>query len=306
VTSVWCVFLLVPVLSFPAFAAALRVDIRDSEVWLIGAGHERQITDDGNRKHGARLSPSAKRIAYVQQCDPQRRDCNAGIVVVDTEGSRIRSFPPSEHCGGAFWVAWTAEDRLAAVCHINPSLNAYIETDIRTGKTIRDLLGYGFTPSPDGSLVAYVGWIPHFAPPYAQSNYLQVERRTVYPLPPGVSPIEREGLVEPPPVVRVDGPTYRGIHQFLPGLSWSPDSRWIALIDCTYDWTPGKPGSLSRTDGEESERSCNVAVVSTGGQSALFPLAEARGELREATLAWTSARSLRLDVNGGTRDFVLP
>ena len=80
VTSVWCVFLLVPVLSFPAFAAALRVDIRDSEVWLIGAGHERQITDDGNRKHGARLSPSAKRIAYVQQCDPQRRDCNAGIV----------------------------------------------------------------------------------------------------------------------------------------------------------------------------------------------------------------------------------
>ena len=31
---------------------------------------------------------------------------------------------------------------IAAECHINPSLSEYVETDLSTGQSIRDLLGY--------------------------------------------------------------------------------------------------------------------------------------------------------------------
>jgi hypothetical protein len=123
-----------------------------------------------------------------------------------------------------------------------PSLDQYIETDISTGRKTRELLGHDFTPSPDGKLVAHVGWIVHFAPPYAQSNYLQVEHRTIYPLPAGMRRVEQVGLTEPPKVVRQEGQIYRGIHGFQHGLSGSPDSQRIALIDCTYGWTPNREG----------------------------------------------------------------
>jgi hypothetical protein len=54
---------------------------------------------------------------------------------------------------------------------------------------------------------------------------------------------------------------YVGIHDFQEGLHWSPDSRRIALIDCTYDWTPNHPATLVASDGRESGRRCSLAVV---------------------------------------------
>jgi len=85
-----------------------------------------------------------------------------------------------------------------------------------------------------------VGWIPHFAPPFAQSSYLQIENTTIYPLSRGKHPVAR---ADPPDVVRNEGLTYSGIHDFRSGLTWSPDSRRIALIDCTYDWTAVDPSA---------------------------------------------------------------
>lgn len=73
-------------------------------------------------------------------------------------------------------------------------MSEYIETDITTQKVTRDLLGYQFTRSPDGSSVAHVGWIIHFAQPYAQSNYLQIDHTLIYPLPKGTRPVVLKGL----------------------------------------------------------------------------------------------------------------
>src|SRR5256884_252498 len=73
-------------------------------------------------------------------------------------------------------------------------MSEYVEIDLSTGQTVRDLVGYNFTVSPNGKEVAHVGWIPHFAPPYAKSEYLQIDHTTIYPLPKGMSPVEQEGL----------------------------------------------------------------------------------------------------------------
>ena len=56
----------------------------------------------------------------------------------------------------------------------------------------------------------------HFAPPYATSNCLDIERTVVYPLPEGMSPFERPEFKEPPTVVRLEGKTFYGIHEFKP------------------------------------------------------------------------------------------
>jgi len=296
----------VPLFVFLTFAGTSEVEIRYSEVWLIGEGRDRAITHDGKEKHSAAISPSATRIAYVEGCDPGE-DCMPSIVVVDLQGRRVRSYQPNERCGSIQFVGWSGAELIAAECHVNPSLSRYIETDISSGATTRELLGYDFTPSPDGRMVAHVGWMIHFAPPYAQSNYLQIEHTTIYPLPLGVGPVEQIGLTRPPSVVSTDGVAYRGIHEFLHGLHWSPDSQRIALIDCTYDWTPNSPSALSRAAGIESGRSCQVAVVSTDGQVTLLPLSDLLpAKAGKAHLSWTGVRQLLLDVNGLTRTISVP
>jgi hypothetical protein len=99
------------------------------------------------------------------------------------------------------------------------------------------------------------------------------------PLPRGMRPVEQIDFAMAPDVVRKVGRTYYGIHDFQPEMLWSPDSRYIALIDCTYNWTPNHPASLSAGDGKESGRQCSVRVVSTGGHVALtVPLRQASYE----------------------------
>jgi hypothetical protein len=159
-------------------AANLRVEIRNSEVWLIRNGVAKQLTNDQKAKLQAILSPSQDRVAYYNQC-PRDEHCTPSIVILDLEGKSVRSFEPRGEaqggaCGSIFYIWWTEPGMIAADCHINPSLSEYVETDLLTGKTTRDLLGYWFKPSADGRRVAHVGWIPHFAPPFAHSNYLQL------------------------------------------------------------------------------------------------------------------------------------
>lgn len=301
---------LVPAL---AWTAQVQIQVRGSEVWVSRDGHEAQLTHDGKSKLQAILSPSQKRVAYYETC-PQAERCTPAVVIIDLEGHRIVSFqpkhqavPPVEPCSSILSIAWVGNNAVAAECHINPSLSEYVETDISTGQTTRDLLGYDFTSSPDGKQVAHVGWIVHFGPPYAQSNYLQVDHTTVYPLPKGRGPVEQKGLTEPPKVVHQQGLTYSGIHEFLPGLFWSPDSQHIALIDCTYDWTANRPGSLSAGDGVASNRRCSLAVVARGGQAALHPLTDVPfADLRGMQLLWISPRQLSLCAHNVTKTITVP
>jgi hypothetical protein len=291
-----------------ALAGAPEIEIRDSEVWLIRDGQAKQLTHDGKSKLQAVLSQALDRVAYYEQC-PQAERCTPSIVILDLEGRRVASFqpkhqaiPPAVPCASVLFIAWVQPNAIAAECHINPSLSEYIETDFSTGKTTRDLLGYDFTPSPDSKKIAHVGWIVHFAPPYAQSNYLQVENRTIYPLPKGTQPIEQKLSEGPPGVVSQRGLTYSGIHEFAPGLAWSPDAERIALIDCTYDWTANQAGSLSAGDGKESNRQCSLAAVSIHGKFVLQALPDlAPRDLFQARLAWVNPHRISLTTNKGTK-----
>jgi hypothetical protein len=282
-----------------AHAASLSVEIRNSEVWLIEEGKAKQLTHDGKAKEDAILSPSEGRIAYFDEC-PETEHCTPDVVILDLEGHRLKSFQPQmgmdqpeSACGAIISITWEGDLAIAAECHLNPSLSEYIETELSSGRRRRDLLGYDFTPSPDGGLVAHVGAYPHFAPPYAQSNYLQLDDTRVYPLPKDTEPVE------------VDG-TYTGIHEFGPGFYWSPDSRRIAFIDCTYKWTPNSPGSLSAGEGRESGRKCALAVVETDGRAKLFPLADVPPrELNESHIAWAGPHKVSLAINGSTTSYAI-
>jgi hypothetical protein len=291
------------ILAATVWAGTLEVEVRDSEVWLIRDGQARQLTHDGKAKLQAELSPSQDRVAYYEQC-PQAEQCMPTVVILDLEGRRTGAFAPKGHvpCASILSIAWTGRNRVAAECHINPSLSDYIETDISDGRTTRHLSGYDFTVSPDGKQVAHVGWIIHFAPRWAQSNYLQVENTTVYPLPKGVKPTEQKELEGPPQVVRHSGATYYGIHDFHPGLAWSPDSRHIALLDCTFDLTVPVAGALDQA-GVESNRRCAVAAVAAGGQLTLYPVSS---DLRQARLSWEGPHQLWLEANGERRSFRIP
>ncbi len=296
-----------------AVSSPIQVEVRGSEIWLIRDGHATQLTHDGRSKSQALLSPSRDRILYYEVC-PIAENCIPTIIILNLEGHRAASFqpmhhavPPVEPCGSINSVAWAGDQAVAADCHINSSLSEYIKTDLETGQVTLDLLGYGFAPSPDGKQVAHIGWYPHFAPPWAQSNYLQVDHATIYPLPEGMGAGERKNLTGTPEVVRVKGPKYSGIHGFLPGLHWSPDGQRIALIDCTYDWTAKMVGRRETEDGDASNRRCFVAAVSLNGDAVTFPLAEPGApDPVGVQPTWEGPRRLSFLTDTGTRTVTVP
>ena len=213
------------------------------------------------------------------------------------------SEPSQPPCDDLSILGWANDRTIASQCHINPSLEEYFESDVVSGKTIRDLLGFDFTRSPDGKQIAHTGWIIHFAPPYAQNYYLQLDHAIVYPLPPGTKPVMLKNGEPPPSVVRRQGSTYSGIHEFPSEFYWAPDSRHIAFIDCLYSWTANRPESQSAADGRESDRHCSVVVVSPAGRFAELPLTVSPDR---AKLSWTSAHELSVQTNGLTRTMRLP
>lgn len=291
-------------------AGTPQVELRDSEVWLVAEAQSKQLTHDGKSKSYAALNPSRTRVAYTELY-PGAEHCRPSVVILDLDGRRVRAFHPKSKdeppCLSILSMAWTGERTIAVVCHINPSLNEFVETEIPTGKITRDLLGYDFTPAPDGKLVAHAGWIVHFGPPYAKSNYLQVDHTTIYPLPAGMGPVEQVGLTPPPQVIRMKGPTYIGIHEFQPGLYWSPDSRRIALVDCTYDWTPNHPATLAAGDRAESNRRCSIVVVSTAGKATRFALPAAySSKAHRAGFVWIDPHRLSIDTGSVTRTYRVP
>jgi hypothetical protein len=296
-----------------ASSAQIRVEIRNSEVWVVRDGREYQLTDDGKAKSQAELSPAQNRIAYYEQCI-EGEHCKPTVIVRDLVGHKVTSFQPrhqtvspAEPCSSILSIAWVGDNVVSVECHVNPSLSEYLEIDLSTGQTARDLTGYNFTVSPDRKEVAHVGWIRHFAPPYAKSEYLQMNHITVYPLPKGMKPLEQRGLSEPPNVVHQDGLLYHGIHEFMPEMYWSPDSQRIALVDCVYDWKANSTESQSEGNGEESSRRCSLVVASRSGDAVLFDLKGLSAEgLRGFSVAWVNPHELSFESASLTKNFTVP
>jgi hypothetical protein len=278
-----CVLLL---LSALAHVAQTGVEVRASEVWIIKNGNEIQVTFDGKSKTQAILSPSQKRAAYYEVC-PEAEHCVPTIIILDSEGRQIVSFHPKRQ-------SITGNEACPSILSI--------ETNLTTLQTTRSLLGYGFTPSPDGRQIAHAGWIPHFGPPYAQSNYLQIDHAIIYPLPEGMVPFELKAAASPPNVVNKQGLIYSGIHQFMPGFSWSPDGRHIALVDCTYDWKADYPEAASAGEGERSNFQCSIAVVSLKGGVESFPLTELTSDdVAAVRLVWSDRRRLSFKIKDSVK-----
>ena len=293
-------------LSALACAESPKVEIRNSEVWLLSDGKSLQLTRDGLPKSQALLSPAGGSVAYYQTCpkDPHRIRCLPTIVVINRTGSRVSAFRPGRgqltdpSCDNLSILGWIGDRIIASQCHINPSLEEYFESDISSGRTTRDLLGYDFTPSPDRKRIAHVGWIVHFAPPYAHSNYLQLDNTTVYPLPSGTKPLPGKNGDPPPEVVHHEGASYLGIHEFHSEFFWAPDSRHVAFIDCIYNWTSDRPAALSVADGQESHRRCSAVIVSPTGSFDQLPLTVSPGLVR---LSWISARELSVQTGSAAQ-----
>jgi hypothetical protein len=288
-----------------ATAAVPTLEVRGSEIWLVREGQERQLTRDGKPKGSAVLSPSQRQVAYV--------DGSTGIVVIDAEGRRIRSFHPAAEinspspCNAIVDLQWRSEKVLAAECHVNPSVSEYVETEVETGRTVRDLWGYDFVPAPDGKAVAHVAAYPHFAAPFAQTNSLQLDETTVYPLPQGTRPVAQKGMGLAPDVVKVRGRTYSGIHEFVHRPVWSPDSKRVALVDCTYDWTAATASAQSAAEGSESNRKCSLAVVARDGKFQVFPIAGGgRSALPKSAISWRGSNRVVLRADGISKLFTVP
>jgi hypothetical protein len=223
--------------------AQVRVEIRENEVWLIRSGQPKQLTRDGRSKLQVLHSWDFNRIAYYEECT-EGENCTPSVIVLDPDGNRLQTFEPRPSalcepspCASILNISWASgEQAIGVECHANPSLSEYVEIELSTGKTLHDLAGIGFTPSPVGNHVAYIGPLIHFAPPYSQSNYLLIDGMTTYPLPKGFRPPLKEEGEPSIDVVRHDGSRYVGIHSFVSGFSWSPESTKVAFIDCISDW----------------------------------------------------------------------
>jgi hypothetical protein len=209
------------------------------------------------------------------------------IVVRNTRGhlSFTRAIPVPAPCESPS-LSWLDPRILLIMCHVNPSTDVYQEVDISTGKTLLSGLGFGFERSPDGRRLAFAGWVPHFSPPYQTSNYLQIDGTAVYPKP--ASKNEELNLA------RRVGDRYVGIHDFQQPWVWSPDSRFVALVDREFDW------QLDTSDQGGKEVNEHFYLVVAGRQAPL------RVEIPASdTLHWRDNQTLEIGRAGANQTFRL-
>jgi hypothetical protein len=179
--------------------------------------------------------------------------------------------------------------RISLALSATVTLRYYYEVDATTRKVMREYLGYGFVRSPDLAKVAHVGWIIHFAPPWVKSQYLQVGNTILYPLPPGIKPVDQKPLQMAPEVVTGKGLVYAGVHEFESRFAWSPDSRRVGFIDTV--WLTIDFGT---TLGRLLKKVANVVAVGLDGTFNRTPISMASSSMsaQQVVLRWTDARTL--------------
>ena len=242
-------------------------------------------------------SPTGVLFAQYTKC-PGQNPCTPEVVITNQNGAEVRRFAirtDQGPCGSIVKVQWVGENIIGSECHGNPSLSYYYEVDATTGKVLREYLGYGFVRSPDLARVAHVGWIMHFAPPWVKSAYLQVGNTILYPLPPGMKPLDQKPLEMAPEVVTQKGFVYGGVHEFKGRFAWSPDSRRVGFIDCLVDYRlrDGSPEAFEEGGKRENER-CFLLAVRLDGTFARAPISVVSSSTpgQEVGLTWTDARTL--------------
>ena len=103
---------------------------------------------------------------------------------------------------------WIDSTRLFCEGTIDPDNGVYLVYDASSGRELRELIGRGFAWSPDRSRIADVGDGRELGAVDERSDSIEVEGKAVFPSAQDTQP-----------------------HWFRSGLVWSPDSRYIAVVD---------------------------------------------------------------------------
>ena len=111
---------------------------------------------------------------------------------------------------------WIDPARVFCQGMINPNDGVYLVFDAKSGRELRELMGTGFVWSPDRSRIADVGDARELGAVSDNSNSVEVDGKPVFPS-------EKDS----------------DLHWFRSELAWSPDSRYIAVVDLRH-----KQGSL--------------------------------------------------------------
>ena len=249
-------------------------------------------------------SPDGERFAHFSMCSVAN-PCTPEVVISTRDGREIHRFKvmaDNEPCASIEGLEWASNRAVGAVCHVNPSLNHYYEVDIASGKALREYMGYKFYRSPDRKLLAHVGLIVHFASPWQQSESLQIGNMIVYPLPPGMKPVDPKGLDRPPEVVTERGLVFSGVHSFQGGFVWSPESRWVGFVDCLVDYRLRNHSAKAWDEGGKQEnRRCFAGAIGLDGtvhwKRIDLPLEQV------VTMKWTDVNTLVILAAGNHREF---
>ena len=262
VSKVFAVAVLGLALAAPSAAQCDRLWAADHELWIDDGTQPRLVASDVQGVLHPRWSPAGERITYAHEFRFEG-SVRTHVVVVGDDGRTLRSLalPADSEVNALLQLGWRDEHHVFIEGHVNPSTSKYLEWDIDSGRLVDEKAGSWFAVSPDGRFIAQRAHVPHGAPPPYDGAMLMINDKLVYP------PADD-----------------RGDHRFVSGLSWSADSRQLALL-------------------EEDQSATDLVVTdSAGTQITRTPLGEI-GAPRE--LSWSSANSIFIRTNSDTWRFDL-
>lgn len=129
----------------------------------------------------------------------------AHVWLVEPDGTRRAGIRGCESWG------WVDPARVFCQGTINPNDGVYLVFDAQSGRELQELIGTGFVWSPDRSRIADVGDARELGAVSDNSNSVEVDGKPIFPS-------------EKDP----------DLHWFRSELVWSPNSRYVAVVDLRH------------------------------------------------------------------------